>query len=199
MARYWLDAAIGVMHQPVQLLLASVPERHLERVQGQFRVQRGGDPPAHDVAAECVDDERHVDEPGPRPHVGQVGHPEPVGSRRRELAVDQIGWPLGQLAGDRGPLRLAPDHAFQAHLTHQACHPFATDRDILPVQLAPDLLDPVDLEVLLAHALDLDLELGVAQLPRRGWPRTRLVVGGGGDLQDLADRLDPNFPRCWSM
>src|SRR5262252_617317 len=189
-----LHAPVGMVDEALELLLASVPECHLQRVQGQLRVQRAGDPPAHDVAAEDVDNEGHVDEPGACPNVGQVSHPEPVGSRRRELAVDQIGRPLGQLVGDRGPLRLAPDHAFQAHLAHQARHPFPTDRDVLPVQLPPDLLDPVDLEVLLAHTLDLDLELGVTQPAGRGRPRTCLIVGGGGDLQDLADRLDSELP-----
>src|ERR1700738_5065678 len=35
--------------------------------------------------------------------------------------------------------------------------------DALPIQLPPDLLDPVNAEVLLVHALDLDLQLLVAQ------------------------------------
>jgi hypothetical protein len=34
------------------------PDRHLQGVQGQLGVERAGDPPAHDGAAEGVGDER---------------------------------------------------------------------------------------------------------------------------------------------
>ena len=51
------------------------------------RAQRARHPPADDAAREDVDDERHVDEPRPGRHVGQVRHPQLVRPRRRELAL----------------------------------------------------------------------------------------------------------------
>ena len=59
--------------------------------------------------------------------------------------------------------------------------------------LQPDLAGAVDLEVLGMDAAQLGLERLVADLPCRRRPGDRRVVGGRGDLQHLADRLDPVF------
>src|SRR5262249_57842029 len=58
-------------------------------------------------------------------------------------------------------------------------------------QPPPDLLHAVDAEVLLVHAYDLDLQLLITQPARRRRPGRGGVVRGRGDLQRLADRLDP--------
>ena len=63
------------MHQSVQALAA--PDGHLQRVQGQVGAQRPR-PPA-DRGGEGIDDESHIDEPGPGRHVGEVGDPRLVG------------------------------------------------------------------------------------------------------------------------
>lgn len=47
------------MDDALQRLVPSHPDRHLQCVQGQLGAERVGDPPAHDRAAEGVDDERH--------------------------------------------------------------------------------------------------------------------------------------------
>lgn len=41
----------------------SLPDGHLQRVQGQVGAQRPGGLPADDEAAEGVDDQGHIDEP----------------------------------------------------------------------------------------------------------------------------------------
>ena len=47
--------------------------------------------------------------------------PELIGSRRRELAIDEIRRPGGGRIGPRGDLPGAPTaNTTQAHLTHQA-------------------------------------------------------------------------------
>jgi hypothetical protein len=71
-----------------QLLVPTHPDRHLQGVQGQLGMKRGGDPPAHDGAAEGVDDEGHIDEPGPGVDVGQIRDPEPVGCWCSEVPID---------------------------------------------------------------------------------------------------------------
>jgi hypothetical protein len=57
-----LTAVVGVMHQPLQLGL-SVPDGHLQGVQGQVGAQRPRDLPAHQEAAEGVDDQGDIDKP----------------------------------------------------------------------------------------------------------------------------------------
>src|SRR5690606_8821196 len=60
-----------------------------------------------DTAAEDVGHERDVNESRPGPHIGQVGHPQPVRSRSNEAAIDQISRPSGALGGDGGAAGLA--------------------------------------------------------------------------------------------
>src|SRR5690606_1450176 len=97
--------------------------------------------------------------------------------------------------GDRGAYRLAPDHATQPHLSHQALHRAAGNLHALAQQLQPDLAHAVHLEVLLPYAADLLAQHGVAMPACR--PPFRLdltgrvrVVGRRSDRQHPADRLD---------
>jgi hypothetical protein len=92
--------------------------------------------------------------------------------------------------------RLAADYPRQAHLAHQPFHGTARDRKALPHHLPPDLAHAVDREVLREYASDLGLEDQILTRPCRQtrWIlslRDVLVVGGWGDRQDTADRLDP--------
>ena len=64
----------------------------------------------------------------------------------------------------------APAHAGEPHLSHQALDRAAGDADALPVELGPDLVGAIDVEVLGVHAGDLAL-----RAPRRGPP----VLDGG--------------------
>ena len=76
------------------------------------------------------------------------------------------------------------------------CRNTACERRVLP----PHLADPVDAEVRLEHASDLDLQRRIALGPRRQLGGSGLaggveVIGRRGDRQYPADRLDPvNFP-----
>jgi hypothetical protein len=81
-----LAAAIGVMHPPVQLGLPA-PDGHLQRVQRQVGAQRAGGLPADQEPAEGIDDQGHVHKAGPGRHVGEVGHPELVGSLGGEVPL----------------------------------------------------------------------------------------------------------------
>ena len=116
--------------------------------------------------------------------------------RRFELSIDAIERTWGRGIADRGPDRLAPHHALQAHRPHQACHGAASDRDLFPEKLAPDLPDAVDAEILLVHAPDFnpqgDIALGpCGQLARVGAPAGMGMIRRRGDRQNAADRLDP--------
>jgi hypothetical protein len=50
-------------------------------------------------SGEHVDDERDVDEPGPRPHIGEVGDPHQVERQCGEVAIEQVPGTGPVLAG----------------------------------------------------------------------------------------------------
>src|ERR1019366_10265117 len=71
-------------------------------------------------------------------------------------------------------------------------HPVAADIDPLALGLPPDLLDAIDaVVVLLVYPGDVALEHLIVARTGRGRARRGGVVGGGGDLEDLTDRLHP--------
>jgi hypothetical protein len=96
----------------------------------------------------------------------------------------------------RCPDRLAADDALQAEIGHQALHCAACYENAFTHQLPPDLARAIHLEVLGEDAGDLRLQRHVPPRPLRELPGIgplggMLVVGRGGDRQNLADRLDP--------
>ena len=128
-----------------------------------------------------------------RAHVRQVCHPQLVWSLRGEVALDQVGGPVREPTRGRGVRRLAPGGAADPQLAHQAGNGAASYLDAFAVQLAPELAGSVDVKVRAEHTSDLDLQLLVTKTPRRGRAGPGHVVGGGGDRQQLADRLDPEL------
>ena len=132
-----------------------------------------------------------------RLHVGEVRHPEPVRRWRPELPLHEVTRPALTLVGMRrhlvGP---TPAHAGEAELPHQALDRAAGDTGALPVELGPDFVGPVDVEVLGMDAGDLAPELPVADGPSRRSSFLRHPVGVRGDpaavlSQHRTDRLDP--------
>ena len=107
------------------------PEGHLEGIDGKIGAQVRGGLPADNEAAVGVEDERHVDEPRPDAHVGQVGEPEAVRRRGGEVAFDQVGRPARLRVGDGGPVLLAAHGALEAFLAHQAFDGAAGHRETL--------------------------------------------------------------------
>jgi hypothetical protein len=73
---------------------------------------------------------------------------------------------------------LPPCHALQAQLLHQAGHRTPCHIDPLPLQLPPDLADPVDLKVFIPDPLDVPTQFHVVACPRRGAGR----IGPAGDI-----------------
>lgn len=122
-------------------------------------------------------------------------------SVRLELPIDPVQRAGRRVVRHGGANRLATPLALQAQTLHQTFDCAARHRNAFAVQLPPDLVGPIDLEVGLPDPLDLRqqdpiaLGAGAAQFGRAP------PVGRRGDLQDLADRLDPvRLPvRCWSM
>jgi len=63
----------------------------MEGIEPQVASQQPRHSPPDHPAGERFDHERHVHEPGPGSHVGQVRHPQLVGSAGRDVALDKIG------------------------------------------------------------------------------------------------------------
>jgi hypothetical protein len=184
-----------MVHETTALDRPALVKGLLQGIQHEAGVRRPAHPPADDAPRISIDHEGHVHEAAPGRDVGEVADPQRMRPRRLELPLDPIqragGW-----AGDRGADLPAPHSPLQAHGPHQARHCAAGDPDPLPAQLAPDLPDTVDAEVLFEHAPDRDGQSRIAfgpcrQLARIGTPRSMSVVGRRGDRQQLADRLDP--------
>ncbi len=93
-------------------------------------------------------------------------------------------------------MRIAADNALNTQILHQPGDCATGDIEAFPIQLMPNLAHPVDPPVRLAHALDLGPQRrvppGTIRQPGRIGPlRQVVIIGGWGDRQNLADRLDP--------
>src|SRR3981189_1037672 len=117
-----------------------------------------------------------------------------------ELPVDVIQRARHRLIADRRPHGLATDRALQGKAGHEPLDGAAGNREAFSPQLPPDLPHAVDAEVLREHPLHLDLQFGVPLRTGRTLAGAdplgdMRMVGGRGDRQRLADRLDPiRFP-----
>ena len=80
-------------------LALTLPGRHAQRRHHQVESLAGCGVPGDDLLSEHVDDERHVDEPRPRPAVREVHDPAAVGGGRGEVAVQQVACPATVAAG----------------------------------------------------------------------------------------------------
>ena len=92
---------------------------------------------------------------------------------------------------DRGAALAGPGPAPEPELAHEPLGATPADRDPLAVEGPPDLAGAVDVAVVGEDAGDLGLELLVAQGAPAGRADLGGVVGGWGDRERLADRLDP--------
>lgn len=115
---------------------------------------------------------------------------------RSELPVDVIERAWRRLVADGGSQRLAANDALQTHHAHQAGNRAAGDADTLPLHLPPDLSHAIDGEVVVEdtpdHGLERVVPLGAIRQPVGFTPfGDMVVVGGRGNRQHLADRLDP--------
>ena len=91
---------------------------------------------------------------------------------------------------------LAADNALNTHDLHQPGDRATGDVEALTPQLPPDLADAVDAPVGIEHALNMGPKLlvplgTVRQTGRISPPRKMIIIGGRGDRQHVADRLDP--------
>jgi hypothetical protein len=116
----------------------------------------------HNAAAEHVNDEGDIDPALPGRDVGEVRDPQLIGPISPELPVDAIKRARQLRISHCGALRLASAHALQALLAHQPLDGTTRHADTLPIELKPDLVCTIDLQVGAPHTLNLGHQLCIA-------------------------------------
>ena len=91
--------------------------------------------------------------------------------------------------GGEAPLR--PAGAAYALLSHEPGHLVATNLEAMTLRGLGELALAVDGIVLLPDGFEGRAQFRVAHFSLRGFTILDVVVGGRGDLELLADRLDP--------
>ena len=117
-----------------------------------------------------------------------------AGRRNSRLTLPQWAW--GLLLRNRRVVRFAEDDALNADVLDQPCHNATCQIGPFPDELPLDVPGAVAPPVLFRHTQDLGPQGCVAQgairQPGRIGPLCEVtVVGGWGDRQNRADRLDP--------
>ena len=103
-------------------------KRHFELRQHELGAQVMGHRPADDTPAPRVDYDGQVQKPGVCRHVGDVGDPELVRPRRREVAIDEVeSRPAVDVAPRGRDASLSPADADKLSLPHEPRH--AADAD----------------------------------------------------------------------
>ena len=114
--------------------------------------------PANNRPRIGVDDEGDVRKTRPGTHVGQVGDPEPIGCRRMDVALDEIGRPWRRLVRDGCPRPVPAYNAAETQAAHEAFNGTACDGHALTLRLSPELPHPIDAEMGSVHLPQLDLQ-----------------------------------------
>jgi hypothetical protein len=85
-----------------------------------------GELPAHDLAAERVNDKREEHQPVPATQIRQISDPQLVRPRCREIALHKVRTTVGKrIRPRRAPRPPAPLRTHDPVLAHQTLHPAA--------------------------------------------------------------------------
>jgi len=142
-----------------------------------------------------IDHKGDVDEARPGVDVGEIDYPQSVRPIHAKLPVDLVerAWRLG-IADGRDRL-LPSTNAGQPHCVHQSFDRALGDFNAFAPQLVPDLARAVEADAGLVNAPDLIAHVAIpartgGTLGRIGKTGCMFVIGGRGDCQFAADRLD---------
>lgn len=171
----------------------------LQSIQHEAGMGCPADPPAHDVAGVDVNHERDIGESRPGRDVSEIRDPQHIRRWCMELTVDPVERAWRHLVADRGAHRLAPDYALEAEIAHQPLDRASGNFEPFASHLPPHLANTIDAEILGEDPHDLRLQRLVSSRTD-GQPRRVaafgivVMIGGWGDRQNPADRLDSILP-----
>ena len=189
--------AVRVVDQGVVALGLPCVQGLLQGIEDEVGAHGTAHTPAHDAPGEDINDEGHVQPALPGRHVREVGHPELIGPVGLEDPVDPIQRARCLGIANRGAHDLAAHHAAQPETTHQPLDRATRTGSAFAVHLLPDLVGTVDLHVVdLPDLFDMRNQLGISLGASAAQRRIALLsnaspIPGRGDLQNPADRLDP--------
>ena len=164
------------------------PGGHLESIDDELGSDVIGDRPAHDAAAEDVEDRTAVDLAVPRRMFGHVRAPQLVGRLGDELPLDQV-----LVDGGSGPVAALPAvaDALETGGAHQSGDPLLADPvSSAELEFGVDPWRPIGGPGGGVDVSDLVEEEGVGPVPVRRRPRQPVVVAGAGDLENPAGHRD---------
>ena len=121
----------------------------------------------------------------------EVRDPQRIGPWGGEVALHEVGRPEVRGVGLGGEPILGPGGASDPGLAHEAGHLVPADVVAGPPRRLGQLAASVDRVIVHPESDQQRDEDGVTESTRRGRPGLGVVVGGGGDLEQFADRLDP--------
>ena len=153
--------------------------------------------PAHHATAEHVNDEDHIDPALSGRDVVEVLDLQPVGAISSEPSIDpvKLAWHLGVSDGDALRTPCMPCWRISRSTVQRAT------TTAIAVELHPDLVGAIDLQVGMPHLLTprRQLRITLSMQLTNGWLLLMCGVKSvrrWGDLQDAADRLDPKTARA---
>lgn len=167
----------------------------LQGINNKVRVHTGTDLPAYDTLGEYDDDEGHVQPALLGGHIGKIRYPQMVGSHGIELPVDPVTQTSQGFVWPGGTDDLLTTHACQPHSLHQSFNGAIGYLNAFAVELAPDFVGAVDLQIRIPGPSDLAHQ-NVIAFGTRAAPLgmtlsgCMMPVGRRGDLQYRADRFD---------
>ena len=118
-------------------------QRHVERVQHELGAQVVRHRPADDPSAPRIDHHRQIQEPRPRRHVRDVRHPELVGTRCSEVALNEVRGRTRVAIPSRRPRSPSTRDPLDPGSAHESRDPLAIDRYAVGGELGVDPRNPV--------------------------------------------------------
>src|SRR3954454_7700353 len=180
-----LTTLIRVMND--SLMRFSLLESHIESRGHQFGAEMVLHGPAHDFAAPDINDHCQIQKVLARGrNVGDVGDPELIRSRGREVPLDQIGGRPRRAILLRGPRPFAAADAHELVLSHQTSDSLASDRTSFGLQLLVDARGSIGSARPPINRFDLLAEHLVVLPPLGTPPVFPRVVTALGNLQHAA-------------
>src|SRR5215831_14568789 len=185
-----LAALVGVMNH---VRRPALRHGHVQRGEHQLGVEMRFHRPANHAATPRIDDDGQIQKPGPRRHVRDVGDPQLVRARGREVPFDEIRRRPRRLIADRRAERLATAHPLEASPPHEPRDPLPPNVNSPVRELGMDTGHAIGAARLPVDRLDLRAQLHIRPRTDRQWALAPRVVPAGGDTQDAAhggDRMD---------
>ncbi len=171
-------------------------QRLFQRIEHEVRMHGTAHAPPDDASGKNVDDKSHIYPSLPSRDIGEVRDPQLIGTPCLELLIDPIQRARRFAVADRGAHHLAAHDMPQALTLHESFDRTTGHHDDFAVQLPPDFVGTIDLQVGLPDALDLRHQHlvtphSLAALFRIAPQGNMAPVARRGNLQLPADRLDP--------